>query len=374
MRGSAAGLRPGEVSWGQKVQTLPLGGSPTALRGLTAAERGAPAGRVQTGDTKGRRCCRRGSLRAAGVSTVNCPQAELVATAEGSCFGDSQPEALGEPAGRQPCRAPGVRVPAAASCGRPAQRWSLAAFLCAPRTGVPGGRSPPPDAGALAGDSMTLSLISLLSQDISGLWLLLKTSTGASSLRFGAGCEWRVCRERGAGGPSGDGFAHHPIGQLQRGARLCLPSLLRGIQAGVERGVLLQGVGTSGIASWFGAVATWPPSLPGFLCPWSKGAQSPHSPWELERTLVGSFVPAFLQMCLWAQEGSPEPVVQGLVAGSDSGTELSRAPVHSALRSRALQVAGVRTGPVRPVDSEGPVLGWSTWASFAIPAPNSAGG
>lgn len=133
-----------------------------------------------------------------------------MATAEGSCFGDSQPEALGEPAGRQLCRAPAVRVPAAASGGRPAQRWSLAAFLCAPRTGVPGGRSPPPDAGALAGDSMTLSLISLLSQDISGLWLLLKTSTGASSLRFGAGCEWRVCRERGAGMASGVGLARHP--------------------------------------------------------------------------------------------------------------------------------------------------------------------
>lgn len=34
----------------------------------------------------------------------------------------------------------------------------------------------------VGGDSMTLSRISLLSQDISGLWLLLKTSTGASGL------------------------------------------------------------------------------------------------------------------------------------------------------------------------------------------------
>lgn len=255
--GSAACLHPGEVSWGQKGQTRPLGGSPTGLRGLTAAERGAPAGRVQTGDTKGRSCCCCGSLRAAGDSTVNCPQAELVATAGGSCPGDSQPEALGEPAGRQPCRAPGVRVPAAASGGRPAQRWSLAAFLCAPRTGVPGGRSPPPDAGALAGDSMTLSLISLLSQDISGLWLLLKTSTGASSLRFGAGCEWRVCRERGAGGPSGDGLARHPHRPATE-RNQALPGLIREIQAGVEREVLLQGLGTSGIVSWL----LWPPGLP----------------------------------------------------------------------------------------------------------------
>lgn len=38
---------PSEVSWGQKVQTLPS--VPGRLSGLTAAKRGAPAGRVWTG-------------------------------------------------------------------------------------------------------------------------------------------------------------------------------------------------------------------------------------------------------------------------------------------------------------------------------------
>lgn len=132
------------------------------------------------------------------------------------------------------------------------------------------------------------------------------------------GCEWRVCRDRGAGGPSVGGLVHHPNRPASERSQ-ALPGLFRGIQAGVEMGVLLHGVGTSGIASWFGAVATWPPSLHGVLCPRSKGAQSPHSPWELEQTLGGSFVPAFLQMCCGPSKGDQSLWVQGLVAGRDSG-------------------------------------------------------
>lgn len=52
---------------------------------------------------------------------------------------------------------------------------------------------------------MTLSLISLLSQDVTALWLLLKTSAGVSVLRPGFPRNERVCCGcvvRGGGGES----------------------------------------------------------------------------------------------------------------------------------------------------------------------------
>lgn len=94
---------------------------------------------------------------------------------ESSCFRDHKPEALGERARQAFLQSRRGLSPLCTVGGQPKDGALQLSFVL---------RSPPPDAGALAGDSMTLSLISLLSQDISGLWLLLKTSTGASGLRL----------------------------------------------------------------------------------------------------------------------------------------------------------------------------------------------
>lgn len=49
---------------------------------------------------------------------------------------------------------------------------------------------------------MTLSLISVLSQDVTALWLLLKTSAGVWALRSGRSVEVAVvcCKSQGWGG------------------------------------------------------------------------------------------------------------------------------------------------------------------------------
>lgn len=75
-----------------------------------------------------------------------------------------------------PTEASPTQQPREARVPAPRPGWSPAILLRAPQSDILGSRSQSPD--PRGGDGMTLSLVSLLSRDITALWLVLKTSTG----------------------------------------------------------------------------------------------------------------------------------------------------------------------------------------------------
>lgn len=208
---------------------------------------------------------------------------------------------------------------------------------------------------------MTLSLISLLSQDISGLWLLLKTSTGASGLRVGAHCELMVLREKETRGPSGDGLACHPHSEPQSEQGSVWPC---GRDQAREMPVEVE-MGAPPSSGW-GRVWHHQLVVLGCPCSWNKGAQSLCSPWKLEWTFMGAPLFQFpYSRAGGTQEGSPGIWwVLGLAPGCDwplAVTPGQRCP--TALRAQCTLVSG-------SVDTEVPSKGGSLWSSLVILLPS----
>lgn len=132
---------------------------------------------------------------------------------------------------------------------------------------------------------MTLSLISLLSQDISGLWLPLRTSTGACGQCAGPGRAGGRCMGGGLGllgpphvSPTQGLQRRRPVGPdsgVQAGA----------VPAGAGAGAVLLGWGRIRRRCGVGALATFPP-------PWNQGAH-PGIWKELSRGLLCSSFPGY---------------------------------------------------------------------------------